>query len=729
MKARMKKFLPLLALTLLIMLGSYLRLAGLGSASMGADRMEYYRIAARGISSIALMHNSDQYIGNYIPFWYAAVNLFVQTFRLDVNFLTVRLLTAITGIGSIFAFYFLGRQFGGVKPGLLAAFFVTLHPLHIQMSRDGYYYAPIALGVVLMLWGIMLLIQAIESKEPPPIAFYILVLCGFIPVSFINPSSWPLAFVAVVTIYVVMLKALISHAFSWSHFFFLSVGFFVVGLPLLIYPWGIRWALWNIGDETYVTYWRQVMGEKTLTDVLKGSLFYLNSFTFGHGILRATGNAFVLLLAVWYTVTSWKTDRKSRVLVSVFASYLFLFIFAYMKSPEGLGLRRFSSYLPFTTLMICMGYQKISLIIEKRLPTWAPALSHGVLSAYCVILLAAFAMPAKLSLDVEGGPPYMRISEWVDANLPEGTLILSDHWHPPWNEFQVNPATNIFYTFTVPNLTPDEYIDNHWRDSALQFLDNNPFAAYYDTRFHWSRIGSWTEPYERFTHRKDFVDEAHVKLSRIGLSYHNALDLNRPIENMTVSIYYNTAEDVLELARSESRKHLVGFGANWRYLKPWRPMQGWPEQLMQALWLQAGLWADGEKTITSLADLQRMPQQQAIQYLNTGLWADYRIPGEHSPLRLFNLTDQDLAATLSITAIALTGNIHCRIDGQGRLFPQAILTTHTLPLNLKPGENEVTVSVRPNQLLLVHAVRLIADGIADESHAAGQAESLGSRVF
>jgi len=704
-KQKHSEYVVLAIFGLIVMSGVYFRLTNLDLASMESDKMEYYKIALRGISPSALMHDSTRYIGSYIPFWFALNNFFLQTLDLNVTFLSVRLLTAITGVLCILAFMGLGFSYGGKRTGFLMALFAALHPIHIQMSRDGYYYAPIVLGVVFILWGIFRLIQDIEKGQELPLSCYPLFWVGFVLTSYISPVTWPLLFVSLLAIYYSLTVELWQRKVGGWRISILTVGFLILGLPLLIYPWGIRWALWNIGDEEYVSYWRQVMGDKSLRDVLTAGTLYLSSFGFGRGGLRATANAITLILAIWYACVHWKQDRKTRVFTTILVGSLALFVFAYMKSPEGLGLRRFSSHFPLIIVILCMGYRQTVEFAKKHGGRYARHIPNVIFMLYSVFIVSTFGRAAWLATQIKGGP-HKNISLWCDANLRQGTLVLSDHWQTPWNQLQVNPSTNVYHTFTFPNLTPNEYMKGQWREGAMRFMCDNPFAAYYESKNLWKRLGPWIEPHARFSRRVDFVDDAHVMLSRIGLSYENPLDLDFPVEQQTVSVYYNTDADVIERAKREGRRTLQGFGEGWRYLKAWQPMQGWPEPLMQALWIQAGMYAEGGKAVASLADLQKLPQQQANGYLNQGRWADYRIPGSRSPLRLFNLTDADLEATLTVTGIALSGNVRCMIGDQAVVFPQTLLVERKVPLTLKPGENEVAVSLPANQLMLVYDVRL-----------------------
>jgi hypothetical protein len=292
-------------------------------------------------------------------------------------------------------------------------------------------------------------------------------------------------------------------------------------------------------------------------------------------------------------------------------------------------------------------------------------------------------------------------------NLPPGTPVLVDHWLHPWNQLAVHNQSNINYTFTVPDEPIENYRAMNWPATVQKFFEKYPEAALLEVARgrYLDKVGPWTFPAEHFARMVSITNGPAMTLRKYKVF--PKLDYAAANTNQVVTrIFYNTTEDLIAAARKDGRPTLRLYGEDWRYFKPWQPMQGWPEQLMQALWLQAGMYAGGGKTVASLADLQKMPQQQAVQYLNQGRWADYRIPGERSPLRLFNLTDEDLQATLTVTGIALSGNVRCMIGDQAVVFPQTLLIERRIPVALKPGENEVVVSLPANQFMLVHDIRL-----------------------
>jgi hypothetical protein len=306
-----------------------------------------------------------------------------------------------------------------------------------------------------------------------------------------------------------------------------------------------------------------------------------------------------------------------------------------------------------------------------RLPLKLVAIGLLVTAAGVGVFLLCVPKVLRIPAFIEWSRPYAAVSAWADATLPPGTLVLTERSSAANNEFREYAPKHVKFVSTVPNPTAEQYHHLNFRKQTERFFDNYPSSALYLERHLWSHdeVGPWPGVLERFARHHSMTNWALMQLSRVGFDCKDDLSMRDDQDYFVTSIYYNLPEDLVDRARQDGLALLRLYGEGWRYVKPRQPMQGWPEQLMQMLWLQAGMYADGGKTVTSLAELEKVPQQQANQYLNKGRWADYRIPGAKSPLRLFNLTDSDLEATLTITGIALSGNVRCMIGDQLKLFP------------------------------------------------------------
>jgi hypothetical protein len=700
----MMKKRTILILSLILLTAIWFRFIGLGQASMGGDVMVFYNICKTGISPLELMHNSHAYISEVPPFWFATHNGFLQVLGMEVNFGTVRLLDAIAGLLTVLVVFGLGCRIGGRTFGLLAAAILAIHPIHIQMSRECYFYAPVVLGCSLMLWAIMMLSDFLQEKASPKAGFYALVFSGFLLTTYVTSASWMFAGIAGIAIYTLVLLPTFRKILSWKTLCILTAGLFLLSLPLLFSDWGVKLAYSQFAGERTL-YWKDVFGGKNMGDEMTALVKVCKGFLFGSGWFRGSLGSVVLILACWRLVAFWKVERKLRLLIFCFGGTFAALLIAHTKSVHHVASRHFAPLIPFFVLIACTGFQQGVTLAVKL----AKRITHRERLAWALCFVAvgvAFGQPALWALRTESGSPWIHISRWADRNLPSGTAILCDRWFTPWNELLVNPATNVHYTFTHPNEPPDVYMESRWRESVVTYLSKNPFAAYLDRKQFWNRLGPWQEPYARFSRKQEFVDDANNKLDRIALAYRAPPSDIRP-EWQTLTIFYNTEEDVIERAEREGKNTLLAYGPDWGYLKPWRALPGGSEQLMQLLWIQTGAFLERGRGFGGVNEINRAPKPELIRYLNQGRWADYRTASTNSVLRVFNLTDRELTAELRVVAVALSGPISVQIGAATVAFPAMLMVERKIPLTLQPGEHPIRFALQPDQVLLVLSAEIL----------------------
>ncbi len=686
-------------LMLILAVAAVLRFYDLGSASMGSDVMEFYKISQNGVAPGELLRNSQQYMPGVSPVWFAAHNAFLQLFRLDVTFGNVRLPDAIAGWLTVWALFGLGSRLGGRMFGLLVALFAAVHPITVQMSRECYFYAPVTLGCVLMIWGLVRMIDCLQRKESPGAAFYALTYSGYVLTTYLTSASWVFTLVVGVTLYAVLLPWAVRRQNSWAGIGLLTAGFVVLSLPLLISEWGLQTALYQFAGEG-AAHWGEVFGEKKLGGTVADFLNVVQGFMFGRGWIRSSLNGLLPAAAVWLVAASWRKNQVYRVLTYFFAATFVLLFAVHAKSVHLVASRHFAPLIPFFVLIACLGLWQVAEAAARRVSALRGRTMWTQVACF-VLLVLLFARPACWAVHVEAGYPWKQVSSWADQHLPPQTLVLCDRWFTPWNELAINPSTNAVYTFTVPNEPPNVYMESRWRETALQFLRDHPSAAFFDQKQYWGRIGPWEEPHRLFSQKEVFTDDANTRLERIGLAYRiPSSDIRKEWRSMT--LYYNTPEDVVERARQAGASALAGFGTGWQYLKPWRPLPGWSEQLLQTLWVQAGAYSMRGQGFSNLAEINRHPQTELMNFLNAGRWADYQAAGEQASLRIYNLTAEPRRAELRVTGISLTGPIHLKIGETGASFPATLLVTRTFPISLNPGENTMTVPVPSGQFFLVN---------------------------
>ena len=630
---------PALGLALMVLAGGYLRLARLEQATMGGDVMEYYKICQSGVRPAELLVHSPQYIGAMPPLWFAAHNWFLQTFHLPVNFGTVRRLDALTGLLAILAAFWAGRAAGGRGTGLLTAFLVTLQPLHVQMSRESYFYVPIVLGGFIGLWALLRLSERIAQEKAPGIGFYLLAFPAFLLLTHVQISSWSFAAVWIVALYALLLPAAIRRRLSWGHVAGLTFAFFLLGLPTLMSEWGMRDVLQLVFGQSK-DHWANVFGDKKENLAVSGWRI-ASAYLAGNGGWRTAASLLLLAAGGGAVAHSWKNMRSMRVFAWFSGGAILLLAALHTKSIFPPEARHYSSLFPILAIWSSLGLVRLGEVAVSRWkqgPAWKNALPFW---GAMVLIAGLNCWPAWLASHVVGFIPYRMVSEWADTHLPPGTVVLCDRWFTPWNEFRMNPSTNVIYTFTVPSEPIQVYGSSRWRETAKEFMAINPLAAYFEQKLYWTRIGPWTWPHGQFARKQEFVDKVALRLDAMGLFY-RAWDPDLPREWVPITLFYNTEEDLRDRAHKAGQRLLYLFGPGWEYLK-------------------------------------------------TQDYRDWYLLRDETVAILYNLTSAPLNASLDVTGLAVQGAVTAGIKGgQNVEFPAGQLLIRRLgPVQLAPGRNEI----------------------------------------
>jgi len=675
---------------LLLLLGAFIRLWMLGNAPFPADEMEFYKLAMRNQSIVELWKNPPWM--NQIPLNETFSLLLVKAGLPATPFVT-RLPFAFMGILALFLMWHFTRRYFGMGSALCVLVLAVLNPYQLYYSRTAYHYAGATCWSALMclsFWGIK---KSLDERRCPPVKQMRYWLAAAVLACHMHMSVWIVAGLQGMLLFGWGLYALRNAKPQRNRFLLLTVLSGMV-LAVLMSRWIYR-AIRMVLDSV------EQIGSPVLPELMR--LF--PAYFAGENIPAVL----LLLLLAGLSFYSFAKAFKNKTAFNGFAWIALLHVIVLMLyvGIAGGGLAKityFSAIWPHFIWFLGIGLWECAGAIAAGRKWLQYSVLALVLGAYAVLTLPA----VRAIVTLDGKPlPTHKINAWMLENLPLGTPVLVDHWLHPWNQLAVHNQSNINYTFTVPDEPIENYRTMNWPVTVRKFFEKYPEAALLEVARgrYLDKVGPWTFPAEHFAKMVSITNVPAMTLRKYKVF--PKLDYAAANTNQVVTrIFYNTTEDLVAAARWENRPTLRLYGEGWRYLKPWQPMQGWPEQLMQALWLQAGMYADGGKTVASLADLQKMPQQQAVQYLNQGRWADYRIPGERSPLRLFNLTETELQATLTVTGIALSGNVRCLFGDQTVVFPQTLLVERRVPITLKPGENEVVVSLPANQFMLVHDVRL-----------------------
>ena len=646
-------------LLLLMVLGGFFRIYRLGEPAFRADTIHFFSLCSRPGSASAFFSHWIEWMGicGQFPFPMAWIKGFLNLLNLDPTPFNIRFPSALWGILTIPAAYLVGRTLCGKRVGWLFSSLMAFQPLLIQATREAYYYPPLLLGSVLLLAGLAGISCGLSSGRAWSRWVYVVYPIGFLLTIYSQPSGWSLALLHVLIPFVAWLWLWLRRRQFCMPLFMLLLICGIIGLPMLFADWGLP-AMRQTTSAPMREYARRVFGEAGSYPVF----FFKSLLSYGWGEtpVRIGLTLLVLAASVFGLGVGVRRQRWLWVFPYLLVGGALLFIFGQLSSGAGLAPRYLIAYAPVYLLFLAVGMDQLFVWLEsvRRVSNF----TGPCLFTLGIVLIAAFLPAAWMSTQLTGQPtPYKDIVRWMDTQLPSGTPVLVDRWFEPWNELKIYNSTNVFFTFTVPNEPADVYTKVHWRETAKQFFERYPDAAYMEiAKSYWENpaIGPWDWPRQYFKRHAVIRNEAGLKLRNLGLLYRE--DGGIYTNRLIVEIFYNTREDILSNAKADGRTLVSLYGNGWRYTK-------------------------------------------------TQDYRDWRVLEGAANFDLYNLTDSPMAVEVKIRAVAPSGSKKVRVsNGSEHIFAGGQFVEWDIGrLTLAPGQNTIQLT---DSLWSMAGVPLIVDG-------------------
>lgn len=670
----------------------------LGEGVLRADELNRY---LEGRSPVGLVEFwRDWSAPDQVPLQNVFCMWVARQFFPEVNEYSLRVPGAVLGVLTVLLLAGWVAWHYGRSAGIFLGIWLSLNPYHLHESREAYYYGMLMFnGACFSLFTLEMLVRLQRTKE----AFGWFRWGGWTALTILfsasHMSTWIYAVVFGMALLMASLRLPVPA--RWKNLAGLA-GAGVAGALVMQ-----RWIINAVSSVLAVRSGKEVgifFGDRFVDVAPRVLPMYLASFGWlGWTLLLLTLASAVWL---WMPARAKNLDRRYRLLsqltgASVLAMFLYIGIVGRGVAKETF----FSSLWPVLLVWAAVTLWKAA---QDRCARRSSAMTADrLMLAGTAAVFLSLAYPAWMIMNLDGKPtPYRQIREWLDRELPAGTTVVVDRWIEPWVEMDIYAPSNVFVTFTIPDEPFRQYVDSDWRGVTRRAFETGEAQAFLRLlRNHEKQMGEWEWPQRFFKQRAEIVNERALWLRRNKYSVMSAL--HEANSNRVVShVFYNTDADWKDYARSLGKSAFLLFGAGWDHLKPWRMMAGWPEPLMQLLWIQAGLFEEDGRTLRNLDEVNRMPQDEAMRHLNRGRWADYWVPGAQSRLRIFNLTEEALTADLHLTGVAMTGPVRAQVGDQSVEYPPGLMRTHRISVVLQPGENEIPVRSPEGQLLLVRRAAL-----------------------
>jgi 4-amino-4-deoxy-L-arabinose transferase-like glycosyltransferase len=637
-------------LLLIILIAAFFRLYRLGDVSLRADTINFWTVCHSPMSAVDVVRNWKTMGLDHPPFTLVLIKFLYQVTGAPVTHFTIHLVPALFGIATVPILFLCGRRFGGNGLGLFCAALAATSPFHIQISREAYHYALMILGASLMFLALLQAAAIVFHGDRTRRAFYWTLGLGFFGVTQSTFTGWSVALVEGLAVVALLAwKGRTDSALRrplWIAIAIMGVLFAV----LAVCPWGVAYFLDKLSPEQKTHAGKALLASEdtvftTLTRAL--GLFSWGSTPVRVGFLIAAGLG---ALAMAFR----RSHRRPLFLISVAVMLAIYLIYALTREAisalfEG---RYLSGMSPVYLVFLAAGIWSWCTGIADRFRVGAAG-QRSMTAAAVAVAVGLNLGPAWTATALTGNPlPYRAVVSWLDSQLPKGTLVLVDRWFEPWNELAVYNSTNVFFAFTVPDEPVDVFLSNRWRDTAVAFFEQFPDAAYFERAKHYwshSSVGRWEWPRQHFRQRAVIINEPGLKLRRMGLAARG--DFYEAQTNCLYNeIFYNTRDDVVEIARQAGRNHLLLYGPEWGYTKLWR---------------------------------------------QTGDFRDWRIMQDEATLDLYNLTSTAATAKVTIGGFGAGSAKNVRLGSEGTtfVFPPGRLAEWVVgPVELKPGLNQIALT-------------------------------------
>ena len=559
----------------ILVAGLFLRLYRRGQASLQIDNLMFWDTLQRDLPVGRIFGEWTEIFGltGQLPTAMAMMKAFVDLFRLTPSFDTMLLPFGIVGALAIPVAYALGAELRDRQHGLLLATLTAFSPMALQMSREAYFYAPTFLGGFLGLWTMALTQRVWRNKALPPY-FHILNAAAFFMLSWFSPSAWPFAFFWVIYMVGLFGYRVIRHKRSPVDLIIMIAVYAVIGLPLLLAPWGLQHIMEFTSDGETRAYWVRVFevgrGESTWAKLWPTFAAY----GWGTTGLRQSFLMLVLLGGLVAIYRSWRYQPAFLAMLILFFVVLVLNLLALERSVWFFGTTRIVVLAPFFLLLLSIGLlYPYDALQRHRFRLLGVVLPIGA--------LLLWVEPVRLVPMMTGKPrPFQAISDWADAHLPAGTPIVTDRFFTAYNEFRVHAPAHVIFLSIVPNQIPEQYNGNQFRARTLDFFNRHADAAWLEEQHQWKHpeIGPWTAVRDRFAQSHTVWDAAGYRLAQLGLSYRGDPSRAPELTDYGATIWYNTTADLLERTRQAGGDAMVLFTAGWNTVstgdgRQWRLME------------------------------------------------------------------------------------------------------------------------------------------------------------
>jgi uncharacterized membrane protein len=390
-----------LYLPIIIIVGLFLRVYNLASQSLWYDESATYVISSTGFTGVWNAMASGGEFNPPLFYWME----YIVTYLLGATNLTLRLIPFIAGVLAIPAIYFLGKEIGDRKLGLISALFLAVSPWAVSYSQEARAYS---------LSVLFFIITLIYFFRLDPNCVKHVSLFGLFAALTIWTHFFTIIFVAPI-ILVTTQRGFMTRCLG-DRYLPQSAIAIAMTLPLLpsLYKMISTYTESGIGAQL-------VAAESGIEGLGYFNIFFAQS---GYNPITMVFIIVAIAITLYLFVFSDCTNRHCSDFLFVFSAPIIISVFLYYYGYIAVMPRYMSCLHPL--LMIILGIFALSFLNRKgeKYVTFVAIFMIVLMSALSLGLF--YIVPAKPAW--EDGANYLRSVDQPGDSI----LIISGHysWHP-----------------------------------------------------------------------------------------------------------------------------------------------------------------------------------------------------------------------------------------------------------------------------------------------------------
>jgi hypothetical protein len=429
-----------------------------------------------------------------------------------------RLLSALADTGTLWITWALGKKLFGLRAAWLAASLLALAVLHIQLAH---YYAVdtlLTLGVMLVLW---LLVRLVEKPSLGRLVGVALVtgLASAVKLSALALLA-PVCMAWIVSCWLPRPEK--GNALPPDHRLAVAIR------GLVIAGWVTALTFVALQPYTLIdwpTFWRDALTESMM---VRGRIDmpYTRQFAYTRPYLYqlqqlvkwslgpALG-AVGVLGAIWQLVRiarPWKAGNLQALAESIGMAWLLIYF-----GIVGSFYAKFLRYMLPVTPLLCLWGGAMLARASLHKSSWVRVLAR----AGTVVTLLSTALYAVAFVQIYGSPhPWEQSTEWICNTLPPDSVLMIEHWDQPLPMLQGAGAHDCWEQFeivTFPAYDPDTA---EKRDALVAALQRTEYIVLASNRLYGSILPlSERYPLTSTYYRRLFAEELGFELVHVDQVY------------------------------------------------------------------------------------------------------------------------------------------------------------------------------------------------------------------